>query len=202
VPVTVVWPLLVTVVAWVTLMSDVRVVVTWAFSIPCWPAESIICASVGGLPCGFRKIWFWLNWLKFPLELSVMPDTPDPSLLNAMKLVIILFENAVPWIDTPPPLLLVCGGGATRSTGGPAPRLLGPIKLFWIRVLLPCELIRIPGPAVPIPLLEIMFPSAACVPPMVLLPAWKVTFTPPMLFGIWTDPTTFVPILLLVTVVN
>src|SRR5262249_34974427 len=123
VPVTVVWPLLVTVVACVTLMSEFSAVVTWVLRIPCWPPLSMICASVGVVPCGFRKIWFWLNRLKFPLELSVIPDVPLPSLLNAMKLVISLFAKAPPCIDTPPPLLLVCGGGATRSTGGPVPRL-------------------------------------------------------------------------------
>src|SRR5215472_9988237 len=144
----------------------------------------MICASVGNVFCGFRKIWFWLNKLKFPLELQVMPETPDPSLLNAMKLVISLLANAPPDIKTPPPLLLVWGGGATRSTGGPAERLLGPIRLFSIRVLLPCESIWTPGPAAPTPLPEMMFPSAACVPPTVLLLAWNVTSKPPRLFGI------------------
>jgi hypothetical protein len=56
VPVTVVWPLQVIVVAPVTLISEVIACVTCAFVIPCCPALSVICASVGAVFCGFRNI--------------------------------------------------------------------------------------------------------------------------------------------------
>src|SRR5262245_37602473 len=131
-----------------------------------------------------------------------MPDVPLPSLLNPMKLEIILLANAEPVIRMPPPLLLVCGGGATRSTGGPALRLLGPIRLFWMRWLFARLLIEIPGPEEPAPLLEMMFWSAILGPPIVLLLDRPPRLTPPVMFASWTEPTTLVPILLFVILSN
>src|SRR5215469_8271571 len=68
VPVIVVCPPCVIVVAVSTLISEVIVVFIRGLAIPCWPAPSTIAGFGGATSGGLKEMSLWLHLLKLPVE--------------------------------------------------------------------------------------------------------------------------------------